>query len=453
MTLFNFFSGNRVTKSLPNQSGMTLETYVQAPLPLRNNPVDLVNMNRGYVWTCNKINSTALSACKFKIFSDAGAEGKSIGSWVKHRKIGKQERAWLTKQLPLSAMKSLGTMVEITDHPFLDLMESVSKSLDNFTLLEMTEQYLGLIGNAYWLIIKDVDGKPVEIELLPAEYISVLVDNEGKPTGYRQQVDGTGYRRDYPFEDVLHFKQPAAGGFRRLSTAKNVPTALYGMGSLEAVIEEAQLLQSINTYERTLMDNNGRPDFLVKYLDGSLDEKQTKKLQTQWDGIFKGLRRAGKTAILDKSFEIKELGFSPKDLSYQEGKKWLRTAISNAFGVHENFISVENANRSSSDMAIEQYYRFTILPKLRRIQEVINAGLMPMYDNGLWLCYDDPVPEAGDSTIKKEQADIRNGVVSINEIRISRGLEPYPEEIYNRPQPIGMSQVSTISTDDPGGAQ
>jgi HK97 family phage portal protein len=331
-------------------------------------------------------------------------------------------------------------MVELIDHPFLTLMNSVSDIYDSYTLMENTEAYLGLLGNAFWRVEKDQTGKPVSIEVLPAEYVSVLVDKDNKITGYRLQIDGTGYRREYAKDEVVHFKMPAPGAFRRVNINLNGPTGLYGMGHLEGCLAEAQLLESINTYERTLMDNHGRPDFVVHYTQGQLEETQQKKLTKQWNSIFKGLRNQGKPAILDNQFEIKELGFNPKDLQYQEGKKWLRNAICNSFGINENLVSVENANRASSETAIEQYYHFTILPKLRRIQEVINAGILNMYDDGLWMVFDDPRPENGESVTKKETADIANGIRSINEIRQERGMDPISGDEYELPHHHSQSR-------------
>jgi HK97 family phage portal protein len=165
--------------------------------------------------------------------------------------------------------------------------------------------------------------------------------------------------------------------------------------------------------------------------------------------VFKGMKNSGKTAILDDQFEIKELGFNPKDLAFQEGKKYLRTTITNAFGVHENFVSVENANRASSETAIEQYYRFTILPKLRRFQEVINQNLLTKYDDNLWMCFDDPTPENADSIMKKDANDISLGIMSINEKRLERGLEVWDEK-YDRPidnNKTNKTNVTNITED------
>jgi HK97 family phage portal protein len=442
--------GNRVSqKSIPQNSGMYLESYVTAPLPLKNNPVDLINMNLGYVYICNKINSQTVASCKFKLFTTKGKSTKALGDWVQTKQIKTKEMDWIKYNSHNYKVKSADTMFEIIDHPFLDLLYSVSTFLDNFTLFEITESYLGLIGNAYWYIIKDNDGMPSEIEVLPAEYISVLLDKEGHVTGYRELIEGTGVKRDFKIDEVLHFKQPVAGAFRRINYNLNTVVGIYGMGSLESCIAEAQLLESINTYERKLMDNSGKPDFVVKYTQGTLEDATQKKLVRQWNQIFRGSRNAGKIAVMDSSFDIVNLGFSPKDLAYQEGKKYLRTTISNAFGVHENFISVENANRASSETAIEQYYRFTILPKLRRMQEVINAGLVAMYDDNLFIAYDDPVPENFDAQLKQEANDINLGIISINEARLERGLALWESE-YDRPLNIKNPVIenATIPKDE-----
>lgn len=444
---FNIFGKRPSTKAIPANAGLSLESYVMAPKTLQNNPEALIALNKGYVWTCNRINSSTVASCKYKLFTTSTKGQKSLGDWISTAYMTNRQKQWIKQSVNHQNIRTATEIIEIVDHPFLDLMEAVANTVDSFTLLEITEQYLGLIGNAFWYVRKDGSGQPIDIEVLPAEYVMVKMDVDNKIIGYREQINGTGYRREFEKDEILHFKQPAPGAFRRIAINLDAPTGLYGMGSLEACLDEARLMESINTYEKALMDNNGRPDFVVKYMNGQLEEKQMLKLTKQWNQIFRGFKNAGKVSIMDNQFEIQEMGFNPKDMQYLEGKKWLRTSISNAFGVQETFLSTENANRASSETSIEQYYRFTILPKLRRMQEVINSVLLPMYDDNLWMCFDDPVPENYDAVIRKETADISLGIISINELRVSRGLDPYPDAKYDMPIHATNKVDTSIQTD------
>lgn len=419
-------------KALPTQVGMITETFVQAPLPVSNNATELIKLNTGYVYDCSKLNAQSVASVPFKLYTTKSKRTKSIGDWVETKSLDKKEQQWIKQNNPRNInVKIASEIVEIVDHPFLDLMYAVSSSLDSFTLFEITEHYLGLLGNAYWYVKKDKQGIPQTIEVLPSEFISVKLDKEGKVFGYRFQPDYMGKFIDYDIDEIVPFKNPIAGAFRRIST-QNVPiVGVYGMGHLEAVLDEVRLLNSINVYEKTLMDNNARMDFVVSY-NGTLEDKTQQKLSRQWNQLFKGYKQSGKVAIMDNQFEIKTLNFSPKDLNYIEGKKWLRCAIMNAFGIDESFFTVENSNRASSQVAIEKYFRFTIAPKLRRLQESINQALLPLYDDNLYIQFDNCIPEDNELKIKQETSDIQNGIKTIDEIRVERGLTPFGG-IYSLP--------------------
>jgi len=434
-------------KSLPAQTSLIVETYVQTAIPVNNNPQELIHLNRGYVYDCNKLNAQSVASVPFKLYTVKTNRTKSLGDWVNVKNLSKKDYDWIkSNNLINPQIKQATEIVEIVEHPFLDLIYKVSTSLDNFTLFEVTESYLGLLGNAFWHIIKDKQDIPTAIEVLPTEYMSVKVDKDGKIIGYRFSPDNTGKYIDYEVNDIVHFKNPVAGAFRRIST-QNVPlTGLYGMGHLEACIDEVRLMDAINNYEKTLMDNNARPDFVVSYKDGQLEEHTQKKLSRQWNQLFKGVRNSGKVAVMDSQFEIKQLSFNPKDLNYIEGKKWLRCAIMNAFGIDESFFTVENSNRASSQVAIEKYFRFTISPKLRRLQESINQTLLPLYDENLYIQFDQCIPEDNALAIQQDTSDIQNGIKSINEIRKERGLTPFIDPKYDMPtnQSVQSNPVNPV---------
>jgi len=438
--LFEFFNKTSIPtnqKSLPQINSVMANTYVSAPINFSRTPEYLMGLNKGYVYTCNKINSQTVASVPLHLY--ANQKSTKLGKWVETSKISKKQFKHIKETQFKYANVTENDIVEIVSHPFLDLINTVSTSLDNFTLFEITENYLGLIGNCYWLLKKDKDGLPIEIEVLPSEFVNVMLDEQSNIVGYRYQVQGMGVFKEYNVSDIVHLKNPVAGSFKRNNISMFPKTSIYGLGHLEACIDSVELMNSIETYEKALFDNNCRPDFVVKYKNGQLLDEKFKKLSTQWKQIFRGARNAGKVAILDQDFDIINLGFSPKDLSYIEGKKWLRTSITNAFGVHENFISVENANRASSEMSIEQYYRFTILPKLRRIQECLNTSIVKLYDDNLFVSFEDPVPENAEAVVKKETSDLQNGILSINEIRENRGLVLLEGDEYELPHKNGYT--------------
>jgi HK97 family phage portal protein len=224
-------------------------------------------------------------------------------------------------------------------------------------------------------------------------------------------------------------------------------TGLYGMGDIEYVLDEVYLYNSINDYLRALTENNAIPSAIVQYTAGRLDKNTMADVQKQWDRVVRGWGRAGKTKVMDQDFKFIPISLAPKELDFAEGRKWLRGVIANAFGVPEDLLTTENANRASSNVAISNYMRFSIKPRLKRIEEKLNNNLIKMYDDNLFFKFDNPIPNDEALEVKREQTDLQMGVLTINEVRDSRGLVrvswgdvPYaPQKETIRPSEAGES--------------
>lgn len=425
--LFNKSTAKIEQKSIP--VGQTVQYFSMGPAPVSNNGASLLDLNKGYVYSCNNKNSIAVASANLKLYTTVKT-GQKMASWVKTNKVSYNQQKFIKTQHKKSYISNAENIEEIIEHPFLDLLDTVNTRYDRFSLFENTEGYLGLIGNCYWKLIKDSNGRIEKLDILPSEYVSVKLDNQNEVIGYRFNYNSI--VKDYTKDEIVHFKNIIPGTFANLYMNNNVTTGLYGMGALEACLVEVLLLNGINTYQRAMANNNGRPDFVVSYL-GKLEEKVKKELYHQWNKLFRGNENAGKVQITEGGFEIKNLGFAPKDLEFEKGKEYLRSVICNAFGVPEDLVHSGNSNRASSTTAIQQYYQFTIFPKLRRIADTINQSILSQYDSNLFCAFEDPTPENQELRTKTETLDISNGVLSINEVRVQRGLEAFADAKYDLP--------------------
>jgi len=85
---------------------------------------------------------------------------------------------------------------------------------------------------------------------------------------------------------------------------------------------------------------------------------------------------------------------------------------------------------ASSKTALIYYYRFTIIPKLIRICEAINHGIIEKIDPDMFLWFEDIIPEdeqqeiaKEDLRIRQEQHDITNGIRTVEQIMKDREQE------------------------------
>jgi hypothetical protein len=99
--------------------------------------------------------------------------------------------------------------------------------------------------------------------------------------------------------------------------------------------------------------------------------------------------------------------------------------IANAFHIPLPFLSGDT-NLANMQAADHLHKTLAITPRLRRRDEKLNEQLVPLYDPSgrLFFHTPDPTPANQQFMLAQEQADLRHGVRTINEVRASRGLAP-----------------------------
>jgi len=394
-----------------------IDTLVISPLVISNNPIELLKLNKGFVGVCNQKNSTAIASSNLRLFAIRNNSNEKFVFPTKS--LNKIEIDRIKCESKSHKVKMANDIVEITEHPVFDVMNNINDGdLNYYDLMELTSSYLGMIGNCFWKINRK-NGSPIGIDILPSEYTTVKLTDDMRVDGYRT-FNGI-YERNYNHKDIIHFKNVSPGLFWR--TWNNaLTTGLYGMGDAEYVLDEIYLYNSINSYLRALTENNGIPNAIIKYTGGRLDKNTMEDVQKQWDKTMRTWKRAGKTKVMDQDFEFQPISLPPKDLDFQEGRQWLRAVICNAFGVPEDLMTSSNSNRASSSTAIHTYMRYTIHPKLKRIEERLNSHLINEFDDNLFFMFESPVPSDEAMDLKRQDMHLRNGVITINEVRAKMGL-------------------------------
>ena len=338
----------------------------------------LINQYRNIIYACANMNATAVASTPIKLYSQTSKD----------------------------------TRKEITEHPFLDLIEQVNEDLDGYDLWELTTLYQELDGNCYWFIEKDNFGIPVGIYILPSQCIKLKQDQRtGKVIGYEYKPQGSTENKTYTKEQIIHFKYP---------DPRN--PYLYGYSPTEACWEDLHLVNSNRSYENALLDNRARPEVVLSTPNKICPEAK-EQLEHQWNQKFR-FKMNGGVLIADDGITASEFSFSPKDIQSVEMYTIFLKAIANAFGVPMALLDSKTVARSQLDTAVAQYVMFAIKPRCTRMQQKINQKLMPMFDSTLYMEFDNPVPEdrVMETTLLVQQ--VNTGIITVNEARLNLDLPP-----------------------------
>ncbi len=178
-------------------------------------------------------------------------------------------------------------------------------------------------------------------------------------------------------------------------------------------------------FKKAKLENRAIPDSIISP-DNALGEEERDRLEAQWNSKFRQ-GGAGKVVVAETGLKVQVLNQSLGDLAALADMKVTKEDISNAFHVPLAFLTSET-NLANLQAAEHQHMAKAIAPRLRRRDQKLNEQLVPLYDSSgrLFVMSDDPVPLNADQDLRQTQADLKYGVVTINEVREERGLPPVP---------------------------
>jgi len=146
------------------------------------------------------------------------------------------------------------------------------------------------------------------------------------------------------------------------------------------------------------------------------------RLETEWRQKFQNGGQ-GQALVVSSAVQVQVLERSMGDLAALADLKATKEDIANAFHVPLPFLTGET-NLANMQAADHLHKTLAILPRLRRRDEKLNEQLVPHFDPSgrLFFAAPDPTPANQQFLLAQEQADLRHGVRTINEVRASRGL-------------------------------
>ena len=371
----------------------------------------------GYVYAAVMMNARSIAAQPLRLYASVEARGtkqfptKSVSKSV--QRYLKGDGSMRPAKSAMLGSNTGGDVVEIYDHPILDLLNKVSPFYDGYNFNILRKTFLQVTGNEYLHPIMGPMGYPVEIWVMPSQYVKI------KPTRDERLIEGYEYGQQpnnafFEPDEVLHNRVPDP----------NDP--LYGRGWVAAASDAAGLLQSMDGYEKHLFQNQARPDWGI-FLKETLNETQWNRMIAYLDQNLRGNRNSGRPYIFEGGSDARPLQFSPRDLSFSEGENRKVEVIAAVSGVPVTLLKANDPNLASAQVGFASYMRDTIHPYLVADAEYLNQSLLPLFGglaDGLFLAYDNPVQEDEQLISGIMQSQVAAGIRTINEARSELGLDP-----------------------------
>ncbi len=302
------------------------------------------------------------------------------------------------------------------DHPVARLMERVNPWTTSSDLWRSTEIHLNLWGSAFWSLERDADGE-WQIWPLRPDRVTPLPDDRRYLRGYVYQ--GRSGPVAYTPDEVvwLRYYNPLEeyAGFSPLTPSRlSVDMGCDGM-----------------RFNRNFFRNSAQPDF-VMLTDENMTDSEIADFYRRWEARYQGPGNAHRPAIANFIRDIKTLGVSHKDMDFIQGLRWSLEEVSRAFGVPKPLLAdLERATFANINAAERMFWRNTIVPELKFLEEHLTRMLLPRLGYpGLGLEFDlssiEALQEDENQRVSREMQLLDRGVVTINELRRQRGLANVP---------------------------
>lgn len=290
-------------------------------------------------------------------------------------------------------------------------------------LVELTQLHLELTGEAFWHLLLD-GGRLAGLELLHPHWVEEpLLDAEGRRLlAWRVQVPGRA-PLSLPAEEVAFLRYP------------HPLEPLRGASPVEAFALSHDLDTYARAYGAALLKNRATPELVITS-EEELTPEQAELLRERWLDRYRD--PAAGPAVLGRGGKVQQLGFNLKDLAFLELAELSRDQIFAAYKLPASKVGLtSDVNRANAEAADATYRRNAILPRLRRLEEAVNLHLLPRLGPaaaGLVYEYENPVEEDRAYTLRRAEAMLKAGAITLNRYRDLLGENPLPDgELYLQP--------------------
>jgi HK97 family phage portal protein len=273
-------------------------------------------------------------------------------------------------------------------HPLLNLLKNPNPQQGLARFMETLTSYLLLAGNVYIEAVMP-ENEPIELYLLRPDRVRIIPGSYGIPEAYTYTLKGRTLR--IPVDTlngksrILHIRT-----FHPLND-------WYGMSPIEVAAHAIDQHNAVAGHNLALLQNGGRPTGALQVNPQDQDiltEEQRTRLREELQKAHEGSRNAGRIMILEGDIQWKEMGLSPKDLDFIEGKNLSAREIAQVYGVPPMLVGVPgDATFANYKEARYHLWEDTILPHMEMIKGELNHWLAPLFGENLTLDYDtDSIP-------------------------------------------------------------
>jgi phage portal protein BeeE len=280
---------------------------------------------------------------------------------------------------------------------------SSNDTYEIFTML-MWKSYLGL-GDAFCEVIHDpkFSDVPIGLKHIPTEYMSYNYDNSC--------WEFINYSHQFEPDEIVHIKDPDIRG------------SVWGESNIDILAADIALEVLGRTHTTNILENNGLDPRGVLEYDSSIDDEKWNSEIARLSALAQTEHKTG--TLIVRGGKYTRASSSNQDMEFMELMKDVRDRILATYGVPPAKVSIiETANLGSgSGLSQDKQFKKTLSGKSKLFEGAFKKVLGRSGFNEVFQ-YGDLDLEDKQQRASIEDIQIRNGSVTVNEVRSGYAMEP-----------------------------
>jgi len=296
-------------------------------------------------------------------------------------------------------------------------------------------------GNAYVHIEQGAGtGKPIALNFIDPRTMSAITDKHGSVLKWIQKVKSS----------TVEFKPDEIAQF---IVQRDPNSPVFGLSPLEPIFWEVRTDQSAMISNYIFFENDAVPAAQYIMDDELTDEEQKRAVEALRKQI-KGADKRHKSIAVKGVKDIKQLSVNAKDMEFHVMRMFTTEKICAAYGVPKSILNyTDSVNKATAEEQTKKFYQGTIRPLEELLAEFVNVQLLPkMGVTGIKLVFNPKTFENQQWNEASTRADQAQGIITINEARKLRGLEPYDANKEGEfvDKPVLLNGMGAVPLDDLG---
>lgn len=263
--------------------------------------------------------------------------------------------------------------VQVRRHPLLDLLQRPNGHYTGPLLWMATTTDWNVNGNAYWIVVPNRAGTPVELWWTPSWQMEPKGDDADPSVYvryYEYTIDGEPHRLDPRY--VIHFRN-----------GLDAENPRKGCSPLRSVLREVFTDNEAADFTASLLRNMGVPGLLVSPEGAvTIPDEEARETKEDLKAMFTGDRR-GEPIVMTGATKIQQFGFSPEQLLLRELRRVPEERVTAVLGVPAIVAGLgAGLDRSTfTNMAEARVaaYESGLIPGQKILGEDVRFQLLPLF--------------------------------------------------------------------------